>query len=395
VLTAITLVAGALFAYSWWQVATIKTFSSEITPIAPTSSDSYSLITTAKSTETFLLFSVGSEGIDLADGDRLGIGKKRAAMADGLTDSIMLVIANPVTRRIGVVSIPRDTWLEDRGHRVNESFNRHGLTGFISDISTLTGVEVNHAISVNFAAFADITDAVGGVEIKLPYPVRDAKAKLDLSSGCVRLTGSQALAFVRSRNWQVYTNGSWRSDATSSDWGRIERQQAFIRLILSKVVSPELPIRIPALVKIAGDNLTIDAGLTVSVLLSWAKAYVKGVDMLAATTIPGRGFTTEAGASVIGVDPTAARETVKMIIGKLEENENTGSIRSESESNMKIESSEPLYGSQSYKKPNDSIQVQPDSVEPTSEKEVRKETQSPWKPDTGLGEGGLRFTSCD
>ena len=362
VAVAAALAIGGIGTYSWWRLATITTFGPEITPPSTVTAGGVDLIGVPKRTETFLVFSVGSEGIDSTDGARLGIGEGRASMADGLTDSIMLVIANPVTRRIGIVSIPRDTWLEERGHRVNESYNRYGLNGFISDVTDLTGLEVNHAISVNFAAFADLTDAVGGIDIELPLAVRDSKAKLDLPSGCVRLGGAEALAFVRSRNWQVYTNGSWRSNATSSDWGRIERQQAFLRLVLAKIVSPELPLRVPALVDVAGDNLTIDAGLTVSALLSWAKAFAGGVDEVAAATIPGRGFTTEGGASVIGVDPAAARTTVELILAKL------GMVTTPT----------------------------PDPAVPRVSSSPRPETAttSPWKPDAGEGEGGLRFTSC-
>ena len=428
------LATGSLAGYTWWKLATIETFEEKIIKEVSQTNPA-DLIKLPEKSATFLLFSVGSEGIESGDGDRLGIGRSRAKMADGLTDSIMVMIADPSSKKIGVISVPRDTWLEKRGHRVNESYNRYGVNGLISDITELTGLPIDHAVSVNFAAFADITDALGGVEIELAQPVRDLKAKLELPAGCVQLDGAKALAFVRSRHWQIYSNGTWRSDATSSDWGRIERQQSFLRLILARILTPELPVRIPALVDVAGKNLTIDADLTVGKMLSWAKAFAGGVSEIAAATIPGRGFTTDGGASVIGVDPVAVRATVERLLsqietpvllnkindGKIEEepgyqspsspadisptpetSRDLGNLMLEPDETGQpiIEGNSPLkqmnltsaFFKQINKKPQTTT-LEAQTIEQT-EKKLPKPKASPWSPDNGQGLGGLRFTAC-
>ena len=70
--------------------------------------------------------------------------------------------------------------------------------------------------------------------------------------GCVRLDGDQALAFVRSRHYQYYENGKWRTDPTG-DLGRIERQQDFIRRAIREALSKGLlnPNRLLKLVNVA------------------------------------------------------------------------------------------------------------------------------------------------
>lgn len=428
------LATGSIAGYTWWKLATIKTFEEKIIKeVNPTSSTD--LIKLPEKSATFLLFSVGSEGIESEDGDRLGIGRSRAKMADGLTDSIMVMIADPSSKKIGVISVPRDTWLVNRGHRINESYNRYGVNGLISDITELTGLPIDHAVSINFAAFADVTDALGGVEIEIAQPVRDLKAKLELPAGCVQLDGAKALAFVRSRHWQIYSNNTWRSDVTSSDWGRIERQQSFLRLILARILTPELPIRIPALVDVAGKNLTIDADLTVGEMLSWAKAFAGGVNEIAAATIPGRGFTTDGGASVIGVDLIAVRETVERLLSQIEtpvlinkindgligtkpgyqppsnpattsptpepsedlnnpviEVDEMGKPLIEDNSTLKLMNLTSVFIKQIKTKPLN-IELDTTTIDQT-EKKLPKPKASPWSPDNGQGLGGLRFTAC-
>ena len=424
-ITISALVMGSLAGYTWWRLATIETFDDQI--IATPSPSADELIQLPEKSAVFLLFSVGSEGLDAEDGTRLGIGRGRAKMADGLTDSIMVMITDPSSRKIGVISIPRDTWLEQRGHRVNESFNRYGVNGLIADVTELTGLRIDHAMSVNFAAFADLTDAVGGVDIEINQPVRDLKAKLDLPAGCVHLDGANALAFVRSRHWQVLSNGSWRSDSTSSDWGRIERQQSFLRLVLGRILTPELPLRVPALVDVAGNNLTIDAGLTVSEMLSWAKAFAGGVEDLAAATIPGRGFTTDGGASVIGVDPAAVRQTVERVLARIGspvqvtttvDPSSAGATASplpEPSMTMVTPTRTPVLTSPPEVSGG---RITPKLITPSTNPAPKisatnpngfpsagadehgnsssspKTASTPWTPDAGEGQGGLRFTAC-
>lgn len=296
VLTVVGLIVGGT---SWWtihQIDNIPRFAAAEQPsvVAPVAADD--------AVTSFLLFSVGSYGLADGDGQRLGIGRARAAMADGLTDSIMLILSNPKSGQVGVISIPRDTWIEERGRRINAAYNAGGLSALLDDVELLTGIRPQHQVALNFAAFADAVDAAGGVDIELPFQVKDQDAKLLITEpGCVHLSGVDALAFSRARHWRISDDGvNWRNDATSSDWGRVDRQQAIVRAIISKISGPQFLTSVPALLGAAQRNLILDPGLTTGRLITLANAWRHGVGNLSAATYPGVGFNTTAGASVIG-----------------------------------------------------------------------------------------------
>ena len=98
------------------------------------------------------------------------------------------------------------------------------------------GIKINHFAVVDFSTFVQIADSIGGVYQYFPAPARDIFSNLVVAhAGCVLLKGSQALAFVRSREYQYYLNGTWQYQLVpESDLARIQRQQAFIKLALKK-----------------------------------------------------------------------------------------------------------------------------------------------------------------
>ena len=251
---------------------------------------------------SYLIFSTGSKGLNEGDGDRLNIGRYRAKMGDGLTDSIMLVLTNPQNREIAVLSIPRDTYLLEKGRRINASYNTGGVNLLLDDVELLTGIRANHAISMNFAAFSDLVDTVGGIDINIPTYVEDKEAHLSITQkGCVHLDGPTALAFARSRHYRVSDDGiNFRNDASSSDWGRIERQQSILRIVAGKILNPSIITLIPSLFTVAQNNITLDSNLNFNQLLSIGGAWRDGVAHIYAATYPGVGKTLpESGAQVI------------------------------------------------------------------------------------------------
>jgi hypothetical protein len=90
----------------------------------------------------------------------------------------------------------------------------------------------------------------------------------------VLLKGSQALAFVRSREYQYYLNGSWQYQLVpESDLARIQRQQAFVKLAIKKAeaVGPTNPFALNTVVGGVIRSLSVDAGFSNSLILSMAK----------------------------------------------------------------------------------------------------------------------------
>ena len=180
-------------------------------------------------TENYLL--VGSdtrEGISADDPD-FGVIGDTGVVSGRRADTIM-VLRRERDGGAAIVSLPRDLWLEIPGtggsNRINAAYNG-GAERLVATVVETLGIPVHHYVEVNFVGFRDIVNELGGVTICFPYPTRDVKTGLDQPAGCNLLDGLQALAFARSRTYQEFREGEWRTDPTS-DIGRTERQQQFI-----------------------------------------------------------------------------------------------------------------------------------------------------------------------
>lgn len=226
---------------------------------------------------TFLLFTTGSEDMTEEEAREYGITDYEARAGDGMTDSIILVVLDAEDRDLSLLSIPRDTWLDWRGARINGTYANQGVQAFTEDVTRVTGIPVNHVVKVNFTAAARLADVVGGIDMTIPTPMRDSKSHLYLpAAGCVHMDGRTTLEFSRSRHTQVWEDGRWSSDASASDFGRSSRQQAVISAALGKLLGPKLPLLLSELANTAQDTLVIDAGLDFGDLVGTARVLGTG-----------------------------------------------------------------------------------------------------------------------
>lgn len=164
---------------------------------------------------------------------------------DGRSDAMILLSISSKTKTIYMTSLLRDMYVEIPGHdgnRLNAAYSFGGPELLMDTVEKNLGISVNRYMLVNFEAFANLVDAVGGVELELTageksyvngYLVEyNALTKrpegtdyLDASAdGMVHLNGPQALAYSRNRY-------------IGTDFGRTERQ----RKVLSGVIK-RLPL---------------------------------------------------------------------------------------------------------------------------------------------------------
>ena len=225
--------------------------------------------------QNFLL--VGSDDrANLNDPEAFGTPEQTG---DAKSDTIMLVRVDPEHETAAMLSFPRDLWVEIAGtgrhDRINTAFSvggREGARRLIDTIKLNFNIPIHHYAEVDFEGFRRVVDAVGGIRVYLPNPVRDYDAEvgrnqsgLDIDqTGCIELDGEQALSYVRSRHFQEYIDGRWRADLTG-DLGRTQRQQDFVRRALHKALSNDLlnPVRLNRLVDVAIDTVVVDRGLGV------------------------------------------------------------------------------------------------------------------------------------
>jgi len=186
---------------------------------------------------------LGTRLADVPDANQpataLVIGYDHRSGEQGLpsrSDTMMLLRADPVTKTISLLSFPRDLvvplYCPGKGGgppvpfgsgRINSAYANCGQGGALETVRRLTGLPINYLISVNFLGFIAVVNKLGGVwmDIDRRYYNRNVGtgstnyANIDLQPGYQRLTGKQALDFVRYRH-------------TDSDVYRLARQQMFV-----------------------------------------------------------------------------------------------------------------------------------------------------------------------
>ena len=263
---------------------------------------------------------VGSDSRDRLSGDLADQAGKNEVSGQR-SDTIMVLHVDARAKKAALMSIPRDLYVKiagtNRSDRINTAFAQGGPQNLIATITENLGIQINHYMEVDFVGFRDIVNAVGGVNIYVPAPVRDLQSGLDIKEpGCIRFDGDTGLSWVRSRQYEYFESGRWREDPTS-DFGRIQRQQDFIRRMMRKAVSSGLsnPITLNRLVGIGVEDVTIDSAMSTTDLVRVAKRFRSldpdTVDMLTLPTIPA----TVGGASVLRINREEAQAYIDRLNG--------------------------------------------------------------------------------
>ncbi|MHB8826875.1 MAG: LCP family protein, partial [Acidimicrobiales bacterium] len=193
------------------------------------------------------------------------------------SDVVKIMHVDPTAGTITILSIPRDTMvtllanqsLFGRFNRINVNYG-NGPSLLAQTITANFGIPISHVVQVNFAGLINAADAVGGVYLDFPYPAKDPYSGLKIRhAGCQLVTGFQALAVARSRHYYWYQNGQWNYDVTS-DFGRIQRQNAFLRALLSRVKSIYNPLTLNSFLSKIPQGITLDQNFSLNELIGLA-----------------------------------------------------------------------------------------------------------------------------
>ncbi len=195
------------------------------------------------------------------------------------SDTIMVLRVDPSSKRVAILSFPRDLYVEiaDTGNksRINSAYERDDPQKLVDTIYANFGIAIDHYIQVDFCAFKTLVDAVGGVSVPFEYPTRDTHTGLNVpQAGCYAFDGEAALAYVRSRYYEYEDppgSGDWHRDGTS-DRGRISRQQDFLRRVLSSILDkgPLNPTVARGLIRAATEDVVTDRDLTPAKMMEFA-----------------------------------------------------------------------------------------------------------------------------
>ncbi|MFE4460584.1 LCP family protein, partial [Nocardia tengchongensis] len=240
---------------------------------------------------------VGSDsraGLSQAQEDQLSTGSD---VEGERTDTVILVHI-PKSGRPTLVSLPRDSYVNIPGvgkDKLNAAFSVGGAKLLAQTVEVATGVHIDHYMQIGFGGFANIVDAVGGIDMCLDTPMKDPLAGIDLPAGCQTLNGPDALGFVRSRA------------TPRADLDRMLNQRKFLSALLKKAAGPATlanPFRSWPLVRDLTSALKVDNGAHVWNLASLGNALN---DDPITTTVPVGGFENVSGSgNVLLWDKTKA-----------------------------------------------------------------------------------------
>jgi len=210
------------------------------------------------------------------------------------SDVIIIARFIPATKRVILLSIPRDTYVDIPGNvpnvsgpnRINVAFDTGSPSLLIETIEDVFHIPITHYVAVNFEGFSDMVNSLGGVYLNFPVPVKDTVSDLDVTTtGCQLVDGTVALALVRSRDLQYETSSGWQYDV-QGDFSRIRRQDAFFQSLISKANGAS-PFTLNSFLSAAqkNNNVSIDQNWSGSALLSLANQFhgITGKDLITET----------------------------------------------------------------------------------------------------------------
>lgn len=253
---------------------------------------------TGKTVNILMVGSDSREGLsDSLDVERFGsVGGKRA-------DTIILAQLVRSERRGVLLHFPRDLFVPVRAggrtfeSKINSAYG-HGPQSVIDTVSAVTQLPINHYMEIDISGFRSMVDAVGGIDVTNDAALYDSKLNFRLPKGTSHLDGNQALSFVRAR----YAT-------PDGDFGRIKRQQQFIRAVISKVGKPSVignPVRVNQLARAFAKNVSVDQYFELKTFANLALSLGRiGPDQLETFSVPG-GIGYRAGQSVVVMDQAKA-----------------------------------------------------------------------------------------
>jgi len=188
------------------------------------------------------------------------IGSDRRASDPGIgarSDTMIVVRLDPRTGSIAMLSVPRDLRVRLPGYgtnKVNAAYAFGGAKLTLQVLKRLLGIPINDFVDANFNGFVQVVDQLGGAYLMIDHRYYNNTAvtdyaSVDLEPGYQRLTGRQALSWVRFRHDQ---NG---------DFTRIARQQTFLREMKREVISSARLSSLPrflSLMDLVSRNVTSD-----------------------------------------------------------------------------------------------------------------------------------------
>lgn len=208
----------------------------------------------------------------------------RDTYGGGNTDTMMLAAYDVKNQTAGLMSLPRDTFVNYNGRQVllNSVYNRagggeKGIEALKEEIESITGVKPDFHVFIRWEAVGELVDAIGGVDFDVPrnmyYNDLSQDFKIDLKKGFQHLDGDKAMQLIRWRHDSDDEGNILNKGYATGDLGRIKTQQDFMKAVINKCLQPQVLLsNLVDYVTIFLENVTTD--MTASNLAYFGKSAI-------------------------------------------------------------------------------------------------------------------------
>jgi len=188
------------------------------------------------------------------------------------SDALMLATFNKEDHSIKLLSIPRDSYVyvpeTEEYTKINHAYAYGGTKSTIETVEELLDIDVDYYVRMNFYAFIDIVDALGGIEVNVPYDITEKNSDdlelIQIEEGIQTLNGEEALAFARTRK-------------QDNDMERGKRQQELMEAILKKAMSAKALTKYSNVLEAVGEHMKTD--LTFTQMKSYLTYFLKNSNL--------------------------------------------------------------------------------------------------------------------
>ena len=236
VLTVLVLLVGGVAGYGYYLYSKIHRIDVRGLTAAPT---------TGKDAGTENILMVGSTDRCALTVQYTAYGLCSQGVNGVNSDVVMILHLNSTTHTVSILSIPRDLFVpnarKDGANKIDAALYQ-GPEQLVAAIQDDFGIPIQDYVELNFNTFANVVNALGGVNMYFPEPVYDSYSDLNQPAiGCIHLDGYHALQVVRARHLQYKPPGVTTTDAAywpqegQSDLARIRRDHEFLRVLATAV----------------------------------------------------------------------------------------------------------------------------------------------------------------
>ncbi|MFS0575576.1 LCP family protein [Sporosarcina sp. 179-K 3D1 HS] len=194
--------------------------------------------------------------------------EERAQGDNSRSDALLVATLNPTEKSVKLLSIPRDSYVYipeiKKQDKITHAHAYGGTKAAIDTVEEMLDIPIDYYVKMNFNAFIEVVDALGGIEVEVPYnrleKDENDKNAIQLVKGVHRLDGRHALALARTRK-------------QDSDLLRGQRQQMIIQAMIKEATSVKSITKYGDVIDALGDNMKTD--MTLKEMMSFLE-YAKG-----------------------------------------------------------------------------------------------------------------------